>query len=213
MLLFFSAGRKPASRKLHADNFGRGSMYGSTRKLNTSFNSTKPSQFDGHGSRKPSASVYSYASSYQKYADSYVTPRTHRDDEISQFNGALDLSSDYTHTNLKIKPQTNNVYRKRYGENSNDHSNDSYGKTNGTNDKQTDEKDDSSDGLQFNCDLLLFDEHHIEFGDLPRIKFTDTFHDGQHLRIFLAQIHSPYKFWFQRKDDIDNIETLMNALE
>ncbi|XP_055310115.1 uncharacterized protein LOC129573532 [Sitodiplosis mosellana] len=208
-------GRKPASRRApHVSDFG----WDSDRKKTSSvprFDS-KPRRFDANASRKPSASQYSYTSSYQKYADSYVTPRTTRDDEICQFND--DLSNEYTHTNGTSKTKTINDYRKQYADNGSDRTFNSYGKTIESVDKHANENghdglDGSSTGIDINCTLLLFDEHCIEFDNLPRIKFNQHFETGRKMRVFIAQIHSPYKFWFQLKDDGENIESLMNALE
>lgn len=146
-----------------------------------------------------------------------MTPRIKRDDDIDQFN--TDLSSEYTQTNWTSKNRTIVDYPKQSVENGSEPTLDSYGKTIESIDKHSgenghDQKDGSSTGIiNINCQLLLFDEHNIEFDDLPRIKFNEQFETGKQLRIFLSQIHSPYKFWFQLKDNVDHIETLMNAME
>lgn len=75
-------------------------------------------------------------------------------------------------------------------------------------------KIDSSDQQELDLRLMLFDEDKIEFGvDLPEISVSEQFKPGQSFRIFLATIHSPYKFWFQLNEHSDQIGRLMSGLE
>lgn len=61
--------------------------------------------------------------------------------------------------------------------------------------------------------LLQFDEENIEFGSLKHKSFDDLFSAGQSFHIYLSQVHSPYKFWFQKKTDCDDIDNFMEDLE
>lgn len=162
----------------------------------------------------PTESQYSYTNSYKKYANSYETPRTNQNDEISQFNG--DFSSEYMQTSTPTT-KTDTDYHKRKVENGSEPTFDSYdNKTNDSVDEHEngdDQLDSSNTGIDINCQLLLFDEHNIVFEDLKRVKFNEQFQTGQRIRIILSQTHSPYKFWFHLKDDEENIDSLMIGLE
>lgn len=62
--------------------------------------------------------------------------------------------------------------------------------------------------------LAQFGIDRIELSDsLPELNFSDRFKIGQSFRIFLSQIHSPYKFWFHLNEHSNDIDRLMSRLE
>lgn len=204
--------KKVSQREPHCNDFGWNLEF---RKSSTKPRPDwKPRRINSNALRKeecPTDSQYSYTSSYKKYADSYVTPRTNRNAGISQFNA--DFSSEYTQTSTS-RTKTNTDYRKQYVNNGSERTFDS--ETIESVDKHEnghDQLDSSNTGIDINCQLLLFDEECIEFDNLSRIKFNEHFATGQRFHIILSQVHSPYKFWFHMKDDAENVDSLMHGLK
>lgn len=78
----------------------------------------------------------------------------------------------------------------------------------------TDEDSSYSQHEKIDMDALLlqFDEEHILLDDLPTVKVADLFKVGNSFRMYIAQIQSPYKFWFQLKEDEASIDSLMDNL-
>lgn len=77
----------------------------------------------------------------------------------------------------------------------------------------TDEDSSQREKIDLNSLLLHFDDEKILFDDLPTLKMTDIFKPDQSFRMYIAQIHSPYKFWFQLKEKEELIDSLMDHLE
>lgn len=68
--------------------------------------------------------------------------------------------------------------------------------------------------FELNGKLFIdFDEDDIEFGCLPQSNFNKTFKAGNSCRIYIAQIHTPYKIWFHTKENGDTTVDLMDSLE
>lgn len=169
--------------------------------------------------------------SCQKYADSYVTQRDNNknNDEIdSHFN--LDNSFDCASSRATTKTKTTVDYEnRRIDEPSRSIKanqtksrfkiirNESPTKTRMKHISDDDDEHTLKNGsdleLEIDTSLLKFEEERIEFDKLPTVNFEETFEDGQSFRIFLSQIHSPYKFWFQLKDDAEQLNDLMSSLE
>lgn len=67
--------------------------------------------------------------------------------------------------------------------------------------------------ISIDLTLFQFDEENIAFGAYNIIKFEEKFIVGQSFHVFVSEIHSPFKFWFQFKEDDGKIKTLMSGLE
>lgn len=76
-----------------------------------------------------------------------------------------------------------------------------------------DSQDNSIDNHGFQRRLPLFNEPCIEFDELPAFKVDEKFERGLTCRMFFAQIHSPYKFWFQLDEYAEKIDRLMDKME
>lgn len=61
--------------------------------------------------------------------------------------------------------------------------------------------------------LLTFDEEDIFLEDLPMIELDKIFESGRGFRLFLSQLHSPFKFWFQLNDNLEMIDSIMDRLK
>lgn len=61
--------------------------------------------------------------------------------------------------------------------------------------------------------LLTFDEENIHLGDLPTMDLDKTIEIGRGFRLFLSQVHSPFKFWFQLNDNLEEIDSLMSRIK
>lgn len=162
--------------------------------------------------------------SCQKYADSYITATNNRTDEIdSHFN--LDNSFDCVSSRATVQTKTSNDLDNRRIDTANsllatrEPTNKAHTQSIESNDKELNVSDectltnDSRSELEIDLTLLKFEEFRIEFGGLPTVNFEEKFVHGQSFRIFLSQIHSPYKFWFHLKEEEENIANLMSSLE
>lgn len=67
--------------------------------------------------------------------------------------------------------------------------------------------------IDLECPLLHLEDENIEFDELPVVNMRNVFKTGQSLRVFISLVHSPYKFWFQREEDGELIDVLMERLE
>lgn len=88
-----------------------------------------------------------------------------------------------------------------------------------------DDSDDDSvhDYAEFKCGdkvklniarfLLTFDEEDIYLEPLPMLELNQIFEPGRAFRLFLSQVQSPYKFWFQLNDHLEMIDSLMDRLK
>lgn len=80
---------------------------------------------------------------------------------------------------------------------------------------------DSEDEVEIDIDnktkmaryLLTFNEENIYLVDLPAIKLEQIMQPDKSFRLFLSQVHSPFKFWFQLDENLEMIESLMDRLE
>lgn len=61
--------------------------------------------------------------------------------------------------------------------------------------------------------LLTFEEEDIHLEGLPTMELDKVFESGRGFRLYLSQVHSPFKFWFQMNDDLDAIDSLMDRLK
>lgn len=80
-------------------------------------------------------------------------------------------------------------------------------------DREEEPKCSSGEPTELDFRLLKFDQEEIELGHLPEIKINDQFKCNQTMRIYLAQIHSPYKFWFNLSEHAEHVESLMSRME
>lgn len=60
--------------------------------------------------------------------------------------------------------------------------------------------------------VLDFEADEIAFSQLPPYDFEQTFSVAAKIRIFVSQVLSPYKFWFQTIDDGEKLEDMMSHL-
>lgn len=74
-------------------------------------------------------------------------------------------------------------------------------------------KDDGSFEFEFDYQLMKFEEQHIASDGLPKVQFNELFQINTKFEVYIAQVHSPYKFWFQLKEDSEKLFTLMSAME
>lgn len=179
--------------------------------------------YNGPSSRRCPSNTSSRNDSSQKYANSYATTRSNQNDETNSMLNS-DISFDFasSKTKSKISPSDNAKYQQYEKRNQSTCATDSarkqndndYGKSNESSDDTIDnEKNGFENKISADFTLLQFDEEVIEFGVYNIIKFKEQFIVGQSFRIFLSQIHTPFKFWFQLKEHADTIETLMSGLE
>ena len=61
--------------------------------------------------------------------------------------------------------------------------------------------------------LLTFNEEDIHLTDLPPIELNKIIEAGQSFRLFLSQLHSPFKFWFHLNADLEKIDSIMSRLK
>lgn len=61
--------------------------------------------------------------------------------------------------------------------------------------------------------LMTFNDDNIHVGDLPSIELDKLIQPGHGFRLFLSQVHSPFKFWFQLNEHSEAIDSLMDRLE
>lgn len=61
--------------------------------------------------------------------------------------------------------------------------------------------------------LLTFDEESIHLDDLATIALDKHIEPGRAFRLFLSQVHSPFKFWFQLNEHLEMIDSLMGGLK
>lgn len=61
--------------------------------------------------------------------------------------------------------------------------------------------------------LLTFEEEDIHLEGLPTMELDKIFESGRGFRLFLSQVHSPFKFWFQLNDNLEMIDSLMDRLK
>lgn len=57
-----------------------------------------------------------------------------------------------------------------------------------------------------------FDPDEIEFDCLPPDDFDTSFNIGETVGIYMGQIYSPFKFWFQTRDHGSQLDELMMSL-
>lgn len=161
------------------------------------------------------------STSCQKYADSYKTAPNNRNDDIdSHFN--LDHSFDLISHATEATKATADLDNRRVDKENRFkareeirkiHDSDESDKELDVDNEHTLTNESDSGLLDIDLTLLKFEEFKIEFGALPTVNFEEIFSKGQKFRLFLTQIHSPYKFWFQFKEHEEHINTLMSALE
>lgn len=75
------------------------------------------------------------------------------------------------------------------------------------------EEDNDSENTQMARRLLVFEEENVHREDLPGIELEKILVPGKECRLFFAEVHSPFKFWFQLKDNSERIDSLMDRLE
>lgn len=80
-------------------------------------------------------------------------------------------------------------------------------------DEEQDYEDEFTPKINLDAKILNFNEDHIEFGSLIEMNLSEKFKPDQRFRLFLSQVQSPYKFWFQRAEDNEQIDSLMDHLE
>lgn len=61
--------------------------------------------------------------------------------------------------------------------------------------------------------LMEFNEENIHLGDLPSIDLDKIIVPGRNFRLFLTEVHSPFKFWFQLNDNAEAVDSLMDRLK
>lgn len=60
---------------------------------------------------------------------------------------------------------------------------------------------------------LTFDEENIHWQELPTMELDKIIETGRGFRLFLSQVHSPFKFWFQLNDNLETIDSLMERIK
>lgn len=66
---------------------------------------------------------------------------------------------------------------------------------------------------KIDIDLIMhFEIDEIAFGRLPQNDLVQMFAVGKSINIFVSEMCSPSKFWFQRSDDGDLLEAMMEHL-
>lgn len=60
--------------------------------------------------------------------------------------------------------------------------------------------------------IMDFEADEIAFGRLPLSDFEKMFAVGTNMRVYVSQIYSPFKFWFQTADDGEKLEDMMTQL-